>query len=318
MFTIRPFDYSEADYAALHAIDAAAYPEYKMSLADWRHLDATLDPEFLFCREMIERDGGVVAFGEYRQGPWMYHPEKYNVNLVVHPDHEHPDIRPLYFEHVLHLLADRDPLAIINGCLEDRSTHVAFLQQMGFTVLQREPMSELNLGTFDPAAFAPIAEKVRAAHITIVPLADLMESDPDWARKVYDLEWVLSEDVPNAEKPAKPSLEQYQEGTLSGPMFNPAGWFIARAGERYIGMSRFFGTPNAEGHIHFGLTGVIRSYRRQGIATALKLRAIDYARAAGATRVTASNEETNPMYQLNLKLGFQPRPAWVFYQKRLR
>jgi hypothetical protein len=70
MFTIRPFDYSEADYAALHAIDAAAYPEYKMSLADWRHLDATLDPEFLFCREMIERDGGVVAFGEYRQGPF--------------------------------------------------------------------------------------------------------------------------------------------------------------------------------------------------------------------------------------------------------
>lgn len=66
-----------------------------------------------------------------------------------------------------------------------------------------------------------------------------------------------------------------------------------------------------------GLTGVIRSHRRRGIATALKLRTIDYAQQHGAMTIETSNEENNPMYQINLKLGFQPKPAWVSYRKSL-
>ena len=70
--------------------------------------------------------------------------------------------------------------------------------------------------------------------------------------------------------------------------------------------------------IDTGLTGVIRSHRRRGIAMALKVQALEFARQRGFQTVMTDNEEKNPMYQLNLKLGFKPKPAWIDFEKQLR
>jgi GNAT superfamily N-acetyltransferase len=56
-------------------------------------------------------------------------------------------------------------------------------------------------------------------------------------------------------------------------------------------------------------TGVFKTYRRRGIALALKVRSIQYAQSLGTRLIIANNEENNPMYQINLALGFQPQPA---------
>ena len=65
--------------------------------------------------------------------------------------------------------------------------------------------------------------------------------------------------------------------------------------------------------LYTGLTGVRRAYRRRGIATALKTQAIAWAKTQGASYLETDNEENNPMYQLNLALGFQPIPALLDY-----
>jgi hypothetical protein len=44
---------------------------------------------------------------------------------------------------------------------------------------------------------------------------------------------------------------------------------------------------------------------------------IAYAQQRGATRIVTNNEENNPMYQINVKLGFKPTPAWLELHKRL-
>ena len=44
---------------------------------------------------------------------------------------------------------------------------------------------------------------------------------------------------------------------------------------------------------------------------------IEFAQAYGAQWIETSNEENNPMLQLNLRLGFQPAPAWLSFEKRL-
>jgi len=70
-------------------------------------------------------------------------------------------------------------------------------------------------------------------------------------------------------------------------------------------------------HLEVGFTGVLPSYRRRNIATALKLKAIAFAAEYGAKTMDTGNEENNPMYQINLRLGFQPRPAWSDYHKKI-
>ena len=66
------------------------------------------------------------------------------------------------------------------------------------------------------------------------------------------------------------------------------------------------------------LTGVIRSHRRKGIATALKVHALTKAQTTDAESVDTDNEENNPMYPLNVKLGFKPTPGWVHMRKDMR
>ena len=66
-----------------------------------------------------------------------------------------------------------------------------------------------------------------------------------------------------------------------------------------------------------GHTGVARSHRRKGIATALKVVALESARQLGIKFVVTGNEENNPMLQLNLRLGFRQIHVTRTYQKTL-
>ena len=64
-------------------------------------------------------------------------------------------------------------------------------------------------------------------------------------------------------------------------------------------------------------TDVRRAWRCRGIATAIKRKSIAQVRYMGCARMQTSNEENNPMYGINLELGFESAPAWVEYQKFL-
>jgi mycothiol synthase len=50
----------------------------------------------------------------------------------------------------------------------------------------------------------------------------------------------------------------------------------------------------------------------------LKVCSARYAQQHGYRYITTDNEENNPMYRLNLQLGFEPLPAWVYYEKQVR
>jgi GNAT superfamily N-acetyltransferase len=74
--------------------------------------------------------------------------------------------------------------------------------------------------------------------------------------------------------------------------------------------------------LYTGFTGVLPTYRRRGIATALKVRALTYARGLLTSTgehplVRTGNEENNPMLQINLCLGFVELPGEVILLKEL-
>jgi GNAT superfamily N-acetyltransferase len=65
------------------------------------------------------------------------------------------------------------------------------------------------------------------------------------------------------------------------------------------------------------LTGTRRDYRRRGLATAMKVRNIQLAKKLGVDIIETDNEENNPMFQLNLQLGFKPQPAYLDFHKKI-
>ncbi len=317
MLTIEPFPYTDEAYQVMAAIDAAVFGGHPVPVEELKHDDATRNPDFLFRRDLIRRDGDVIGFATYGQNQWAYHPQKVECRVFVDPRHDGPDIRPAYLAHTLATLRDRDIIAITSGMLEDKPEAMRFFAENGFVEVAREALSELDVPGFDPGRFAGLDARLQAEGIEIAGLPALQARDPDWRRKLYELELLISADVPSTGGKQPHTFESWVAARLDGPAFDPEGWFVALDGDRYVGESQGCVNRAEPDHFQTGLTGVRRDYRRRGIATALKLYVIEYARRHGIARIVTNNDSRNPMYQLNLALGFLPRPAWVRVEKTL-
>lgn len=319
MFSIRPFAYSEADYATVAGLDALLFDIFAMPADQWRHYDEIRDPALIFHRHVIEADDAVVAVGEYGHCPWAFHPRKFRMLLMVHPDHDDPAIRPLYYDLVMQAAADHDLVAVQAALREDKAADMQFFQQKGFTLALRLLRSVLDVTVFDAAAFDDVLQNVAGQGIVIKPLPELQATDPDWLPKLRELHWALVQDIPAMDPPRKKSEEEFVKERLESPEFTADGLFVALDGGRYIGLSQIWLDTGDTTNLQGGLTGVRREYRRQGIATALKVHLIKFAQEEyGAQTINTYNEENNPMFDLNVQLGFVARPAWVEYEKALQ
>jgi ribosomal protein S18 acetylase RimI-like enzyme len=76
-----------------------------------------------------------------------------------------------------------------------------------------------------------------------------------------------------------------------------------------------FAPTRLDGPVSLFLKGVLPEYRRHGIATALKIKTITYARERGFHRLL-TNSDNPAMQALNKKLGFHSG-SWRVYRKAL-
>jgi GNAT superfamily N-acetyltransferase len=182
----------------------------------------------------------------------------------------------------------------------------------------RWPESQLDVPSFEATKFANLARHVQQQGIRIYQISALQALDPDWQRNLYELDWACALDEPSPDPLTQQPFENYVKQFLNDPNFMPEAWFIARDGQQYVGLSGLLKIPTDRERFYSGFTGVLPSHRRRGIATALKVRAIEFARQHGVKFIKTNNEENNPMYNLNLRLGFQPGPAWLAFKKIIR
>src|SRR5437879_2207970 len=103
------------------------------------------------------------------------------------------------------------------------------------------------------------------------------------------------------------------------PYVLPDAYFIARHGELYVGVSDVSLFEAVPGGLTQGFTGVRREFRRQGIATSLKLRAIEYASLHDYKIIQSLNRPIqSAVLALNQKLGFEVLSTNVTLEKCLR
>jgi hypothetical protein len=111
-----------------------------------------------------------------------------------------------------------------------------------------------------------------------------LERDPECLAKLHSLCGTVSADVPG-EAPFTQTLEEFIRDNVC-PDAMPDAYFIDKSGDDYIGLSylRERG-PDANcdepRNIQQCLTGVLREYRRRGVARALKIQTVAYAKEHG-------------------------------------
>jgi GNAT superfamily N-acetyltransferase len=306
---------SDADYEATAAIWTANWPEYPKTAEMYRYAAETRDTMSPFGR-LVAEDGVIVATGYFREEADSAATGKFLVYVQVRPDRQGEGIGRALFDGILEHLEVHEPEILQSFTREDHEVGTAFLEKRGFRISMREQDSELDLASFEPAKFAGAVKSVRESGIEILAASELAKRDPDWMRKTWELHGEIIPDVPDDDVLRNEPFSEFEK-SFRHPDFIPEGYFLALDGGRYVGMSSVWDRRVKKGEFYTRLTGVVRSHRRRGIATALKVRAHEFARSVGAEVVVTDNEENNPMYDLNMRLGFVPTRAWLQFRKEL-
>ncbi|WP_129670463.1 GNAT family N-acetyltransferase [Candidatus Chloroploca sp. Khr17] len=316
--TIRPFRYDEADYEAFVTIRNAVYLDYPHSVAEWRRWDDKREERMNFRRFIAEADGQPVASAFFEHVPWMYHPQKFFVNLFVHPMHRGQTVGTQLYHHLLNELAPYEPVMLRHTLREDQAEGMRFAQRYGFVEEMRAWESRLDVASFDPTRFAGAEERVLNQGLTITTAEDLLARDPQFWQKLYAFDCEASVDVPMPEPYTAPPFEVWVRHFEDNPSFIPEAYFVAVDGDIYTGSSALW-RRDQSADLETGFTGVLRAYRRRGIALALKLRAVAYAKQVGTPVIRTDNESSNrPMLSINEAMGFVKQPAWVTLCKQMQ
>ncbi len=316
---LRPYRDTAAENRAVTRLENLTWPDQPTTEEAQQHRRDSCPSEAWVEEWCMEHEGQVVAYGYVIEGFWLTQPKLFEIWVTVDPACQRQGLGGRLYDHCLHRLQQAHRVDyLITTTREDKTDAMCFLEHRGFVLQLREPESELDVSAFDFAPFTVREQQVKANGITLQSLAALAADCPDWQERWWHLVNAILQDVPSQDPYKPPSLEQFIQRRIKGPDFDAATKWIAVHDGQWVGSTELWNTPASTERAFTGLTGVIRGYRRQGIATALKLQAIRYARDHGFLAIVTDNEENNPMFQINLALGFQALPAWLSYRKDCR
>ncbi|MDE0670469.1 MAG: GNAT family N-acetyltransferase [Caldilineaceae bacterium SB0662_bin_9] len=314
---IRDFRFDDSDYQTLRILTEKIYPDEPTSVETLRWDDDSR-PKVWWRKRVAEVDGKFAALGTVGEPFWSLQEGKVHLSVEVDPDYLNRGIGTRLFADLEALAHARGPVRrLITGTQEDKTAASDFLRERGFEVAIREPISELDLPAFDETPFVHKIQQAEASGIRLVSLADLAREYHNWQERHWQLDTAIMQDVPTPDPFSPRTLETFVRQHIGNPGFSPDVTHVAVHGGEWVGISELYIDPSHPEVGGTGLTGVTRPWRRKGLATALKLKVLHQARTRGVRRVITDNEENNPMFQINLMLGFKAKPAWLGWQLNL-
>ena len=316
--TLRPFDDSDSDYDASVAIWNAIWPDEPTSVEGMRYSNRTRGTKRFYQRIMAEFDGKTVATAIFHEPEWANEPGMYGVQIRVLPEYQGRGIGSTIYDHVLSQLGEREhaPTSIATNAREDQEHAVRFVTKRGFEQKQRQQVSRLDVASFDSAPFADGTKRFAESGIVVKTFEEYEAENPDAWQKMFEAYVELFKDVPIFVDRFELTYEMF-ERELNAPNRLPGAILLALDGDDIVATTSLWKRLADPGNLGTGLTAVARSHRRRGIAAALKVRSIEFAKSIGTRVIQTDNEENNPMYDLNVRLGFKPVPAWLIFMKTL-
>ena len=195
-----------------------------------------------------------------------------------------------------------------------------FLIYNQFKLVQTNREYTCDITKIDLKKYDSLIKKLELEGIRFYDSREEMLDFPNHYKKLEELEWTYSQDfpIPNGIEHTRPPFDHYMK-LLNDYYDNNYGVdIIAVIDGKYIGSTNLEVNTKTEPHKAWteGL-GVLKEFRRKGIATALKIKAIEILLKKGVTEIRTDNEENNPMYKINVALGFKPVPFSLDFMKKI-
>ena len=266
---------------------------------------------------VAEENGDIVAYGGYSQFIGMFHPQKFGAWIHVIPEHRNKGIGTALLNTILEELQPFNLISLRTDTREDQTAGIHLIQKWGFVESKRYWESRLDVRGFDLRSYAKVGEKSMSHNIEITNLTELSKRNADYLQKYYDLWSEAREDVPRPEPVTTIPFEDWHALIIETPYLIPEASIIAvdKTTGAYVGLSQLYKAEDGE-YLKTGLTGVLRGYRRKGIALAMKVKGIAYAKSINAPQIRTGNESNNrAMLSINEMLGYVKQPMWIDFVK---
>lgn len=317
--TFRDFDPS--DYERLVEVYNANFPDYPTSVSESRYWDEMYDKSKYHYKRyncVDAASGEILGFGKINHAMWMFHPQKFSVDVLVDPQYQGRGIGSQIYQKLAGQLESLHATTAWANVNENMPRVVAFAEKRGFTEKKRAWESRLKPSEVNLGPFQKYTDKASGDGIRITTLLEAQAGDSDCIRKLYELVQKVTKDVPMAVPYTRTSFEQWKAIEVKNPNMIPEGYFIATEGPRFVGLSSVWRIDKEPKALSQAMTGVLREYRGRGIAMALKLKVIQYALQNNYDKIKTWNDSENaPMLAVNTKLGFKREVGWITMEKNL-
>lgn len=186
----------------------------------------------------------------------------------------------------------------------DSPAMISALDALGFEQNMRLPCSAIQ-----------VQEQEFERQPGVVSFQEFLDDHPeDGMHKIWRCEMEIAADLPLPFPFEETPFEVFNEAVMQ-PHIDKNSKFLVSEDGVLKGLTQIYTNAVDPKIAITGLTGTRREYRRQKVATRLKQHAIAWAKEAGIEQIFTDNEENNPMFQLNLQLGFRKVFEFVVYSK---
>jgi mycothiol synthase len=314
---IRPFD--ERDYEGIVAVANAVFPDRPGTVEEWRYDDEHYDKKCVNLRFVAEDrgSGAIAGYAGFWHVAWAFHPQKFGCEIRVLPERQGSGIGSALWDRVEQELRARDAISVKTNVWEKMPDAMAFASTRGFRDVMRAWESRLDVAAFPFERFAPYVEAAAASGVTITTLAVERAGDPENLKRLHAMEAEIAQDIPRPPGDVHTPIEfsMFLEYAVDSPWALNDAYYIGAVDGEYAALSALF-KPKTGDWLNQGLTGVRRQFRGRHIASALKVKTVEYARDHEVREIRTWNEINNaPMLAINVKFGFVRQPAWITFAK---
>ena len=290
-----------------HIAELLSLPEReRMTAVDLHEAEAGKSPG-TFHRHAVAVAENDLVVGYSMAVHYASAPEgNFEIILIVYPTQRHQGVGAMLYDDLMAYLETQNAGHITCQIREQQTEALQFAQKRGFAIELHEVASVLEVAGFDDGRFSHIIPHLEAEGIRFFSYA-VTGNTPDAQQALYTINRIAALDDPAADGTFA-AYETWQNIVVNASWFQPEGQMIAADGEKFVGVSAAIFDEERR-VVETAVTGVHRDYRGRKIATALKLKIIQFAREKEATHIfTENNTRNTAMLAINRKLGFQPLP----------
>ena len=282
---------SDDDLEAMSTVLHLANPDLPTAAGNVEGIRHNLEsnPDLTYVVARLEDEPAGCGYIELENASWVY------AQVDVVPKLRGRGVGSGLLSEISRIAAANGRTELQGEARESDAESRAYFERRGYARVGGEQAVVLDLAQHEPR---PVEAPPGVAIVS-------REQRPELVEGMYEVSVEAQDDIPGG-TPDR-SFELWRSRELDRPSRNPALTFIALAGDDVVGYAALDDYGVDAFH---GLTAVKRTWRGQGVATALKRSQIAAGKERGLKRLVTESEERNtPMRRLNEKLGYRPEPS---------